>query len=158
MEEPPPALEPAGRESRDRLNLWDRRPHPAAPLSDRQTDSVLELKAAAENLPVPPEVRRRRGLGGGGAAPRRRARPQRGSHTAASGPSVRLLGGAVGRLRAGGARSGAGQPLPSRPSNLSGHRASSLTPRFVTARGAAFLVASCFDPHRFIGAVTAVSS
>uniref|UniRef100_A0A8C2U8J1 Conserved oligomeric Golgi complex subunit 3 n=1 Tax=Coturnix japonica TaxID=93934 RepID=A0A8C2U8J1_COTJA len=56
MEEPLPALEPAGRESRDRLSLWDRRPHPAAPLSDRQTDSVLELKAAAENLPVPPEL------------------------------------------------------------------------------------------------------
>ncbi|OXB79831.1 UNVERIFIED_CONTAM: hypothetical protein H355_000993 [Colinus virginianus] len=56
MEEPPPALEPAGREQRDRLSLWDRRPHPAAPLSDRQTDSVLELKAAAENLPVPPEL------------------------------------------------------------------------------------------------------
>uniref|UniRef100_A0A8D0FWQ7 Uncharacterized protein n=1 Tax=Strix occidentalis caurina TaxID=311401 RepID=A0A8D0FWQ7_STROC len=55
MAEPPPA-EPAGREVRDRLSLWDRRPQPAAPLSDRQTDSVLELKAAAENLPVPPEL------------------------------------------------------------------------------------------------------
>ncbi|KAK4831390.1 hypothetical protein QYF61_017521, partial [Mycteria americana] len=72
MAEPPPA-EPAGREVRDRLSLWDRRPQPAAPLSDRQTDSVLELKAAAENLPVPPEVRRQRCLGGregGGEAPR----------------------------------------------------------------------------------------
>ncbi|XP_063190763.1 conserved oligomeric Golgi complex subunit 3 isoform X2 [Chroicocephalus ridibundus] len=55
MAEPPPA-EAAGREVRDRLSLWDRRPLPAAPLSDRQTDSVLELKAAAENLPVPPEL------------------------------------------------------------------------------------------------------
>ncbi|KAM6418894.1 conserved oligomeric Golgi complex subunit 3 isoform 2-T2 [Pluvialis apricaria] len=55
MAEPPP-VEPAGREVRDRLSLWDRRPQPAAPLSDRQTDSVLEMKAAAENLPVPPEL------------------------------------------------------------------------------------------------------
>lgn len=55
----PPTPEPSGREVRDRLCLWDRRPQPAAPLSDRQTDSVLELKAAAENLPVPAEVRRR---------------------------------------------------------------------------------------------------
>uniref|UniRef100_A0A663FFP9 Component of oligomeric golgi complex 3 n=1 Tax=Aquila chrysaetos chrysaetos TaxID=223781 RepID=A0A663FFP9_AQUCH len=52
----PPASEPSGREVRDRLCLWDRRPRPAAPLSDRQTDSVLELKAAAENLPVPAEL------------------------------------------------------------------------------------------------------
>lgn len=61
MLEPPPAEPPpAGRDVRDRLSLWDRRPQPTAPLSDRQTDSVLELKAAAENLPVPAEVRRRR--------------------------------------------------------------------------------------------------
>lgn len=74
MAEPPPA-EPAGRELRDRLSLWDRRPQPAAPLSDRQTDSVLELKAAAENLPVPPEVRRRRcpGRREGGRAGERQA-------------------------------------------------------------------------------------
>ncbi|XP_053937399.1 conserved oligomeric Golgi complex subunit 3 isoform X2 [Cuculus canorus] len=52
MAEPP--APPA--ELRDRLSLWDRRQQPAAPLSDRQTDSVLELKAAAENLPVPPEL------------------------------------------------------------------------------------------------------
>ncbi|KAL2310860.1 hypothetical protein Nmel_002538 [Mimus melanotis] len=56
MLEPPPAEPPpAGRDVRDRLSLWDRRPQPTAPLSDRQTDSVLELKAAAENLPVPAE-------------------------------------------------------------------------------------------------------
>ncbi|KAM3678517.1 conserved oligomeric Golgi complex subunit 3 isoform 1-T1 [Ammospiza maritima maritima] len=57
MLEPPPAEPPpAGRDVRDRLSLWDRRPQPTAPLSDRQTDSVLELKAAAENLPVPAEL------------------------------------------------------------------------------------------------------
>uniref|UniRef100_A0A7N4P2M8 Conserved oligomeric Golgi complex subunit 3 n=1 Tax=Sarcophilus harrisii TaxID=9305 RepID=A0A7N4P2M8_SARHA len=44
------------RDTREKLALWDRRPHPAAPLTDRQTDSVLELKAAAENLPVPAEL------------------------------------------------------------------------------------------------------
>lgn len=54
MAEPPPEL--GDREIRDKLGLWDRRPRPTAPLTDRQTDSVLELKAAAENPPVPAEV------------------------------------------------------------------------------------------------------
>lgn len=53
------------RDSRERLALWDRRPDTTAPLTDRQVDSVLELKAAAENLPVPPEVRRPMGTGWG---------------------------------------------------------------------------------------------
>ncbi|KAI6078451.1 Component of oligomeric Golgi complex 3 [Aix galericulata] len=48
--------EPPGREPRDRLGLWDRRPQPRAPLSERQADSVLRLKAAAEALPLPPEL------------------------------------------------------------------------------------------------------
>ncbi|KAJ7426583.1 component of oligomeric golgi complex 3 [Willisornis vidua] len=56
LEPPPTEPPPAGKDVRDRLSLWDRRPQPTAPLSDRQTDSVLELKAAAENLPVPPEL------------------------------------------------------------------------------------------------------
>ncbi|KAM4701667.1 conserved oligomeric Golgi complex subunit 3 isoform 2-T2 [Discoglossus pictus] len=43
-------------EARERLAMWDRRPEPLAPLTDRQTDSVLEMKAAAENLPVPAEL------------------------------------------------------------------------------------------------------
>lgn len=50
-------------DARERLALWDRRPDTTAPLTDRQTDSVLELKAAAENLPVPAEVRCRAGAG-----------------------------------------------------------------------------------------------
>ncbi|XP_032646272.1 conserved oligomeric Golgi complex subunit 3 isoform X2 [Chelonoidis abingdonii] len=54
MAEPPPEL--GDREIRDKLGLWDRRPRPLAPLTDRQTDSVLELKAAAENPPVPAEL------------------------------------------------------------------------------------------------------
>uniref|UniRef100_A0A2R9AYJ3 Conserved oligomeric Golgi complex subunit 3 n=1 Tax=Pan paniscus TaxID=9597 RepID=A0A2R9AYJ3_PANPA len=46
----------AERDAREKLALWDRRPDTTAPLTDRQTDSVLELKAAAENLPVPAEL------------------------------------------------------------------------------------------------------
>lgn len=51
----------AERDAREKLSLWDRRPDSMAPLTDRQTDSVLELKAAVEDLPVPAEVRRGRG-------------------------------------------------------------------------------------------------
>ncbi|XP_027443890.2 conserved oligomeric Golgi complex subunit 3 isoform X2 [Zalophus californianus] len=51
---PPEAA--AERDARERLALWDRRPDTTAPLTDRQMDSVLELKAAAENLPVPAEL------------------------------------------------------------------------------------------------------
>lgn len=46
----------AERDAREKLSLWDWRPDSVAPLTDRQTDSVLELKAAVENLPVPAEV------------------------------------------------------------------------------------------------------
>ncbi|XP_064442163.1 conserved oligomeric Golgi complex subunit 3 isoform X2 [Mirounga angustirostris] len=51
---PPEAA--AERDAREKLALWDRRPDTTAPLTDRQMDSVLELKAAAENLPVPAEL------------------------------------------------------------------------------------------------------
>ncbi|KAB1267830.1 Conserved oligomeric Golgi complex subunit 3 [Camelus dromedarius] len=44
------------RDAREKLALWDRRPDTTAPLTDRQADSVLELKAAAEDLPVPAEL------------------------------------------------------------------------------------------------------
>ncbi|XP_066438087.1 conserved oligomeric Golgi complex subunit 3 isoform X3 [Eleutherodactylus coqui] len=43
-------------EARERLSLWDRRSEPLAPLTDRQTDSVLELKVAAEEIPIPAEL------------------------------------------------------------------------------------------------------
>nr|Q8CI04.3 RecName: Full=Conserved oligomeric Golgi complex subunit 3; Short=COG complex subunit 3; AltName: Full=Component of oligomeric Golgi complex 3 [Mus musculus]AAH38030.1 Cog3 protein [Mus musculus] len=46
----------AERDAREKLSLWDGRPDSMAPLTDRQTDSVLELKAAVENLPVPAEL------------------------------------------------------------------------------------------------------
>ncbi|XP_069061507.1 conserved oligomeric Golgi complex subunit 3 isoform X2 [Pleurodeles waltl] len=48
--------ESAEREARDRLSLWERRPEPRAPLTERQSDSVLELLSAAESLPVPSEL------------------------------------------------------------------------------------------------------
>uniref|UniRef100_A0A8D0L9C2 Conserved oligomeric Golgi complex subunit 3 n=1 Tax=Sphenodon punctatus TaxID=8508 RepID=A0A8D0L9C2_SPHPU len=41
----------------DRLGLWDRKPRPAAPLTERQSDSVLELREAVQSPPVPSEVR-----------------------------------------------------------------------------------------------------
>uniref|UniRef100_A0A8D0L9W8 Conserved oligomeric Golgi complex subunit 3 n=1 Tax=Sphenodon punctatus TaxID=8508 RepID=A0A8D0L9W8_SPHPU len=39
----------------DRLGLWDRKPRPAAPLTERQSDSVLELREAVQSPPVPSE-------------------------------------------------------------------------------------------------------
>ncbi|XP_021037737.1 conserved oligomeric Golgi complex subunit 3 [Mus caroli] len=51
---PPEAV--AERDAREKLSLWDGRPDSMAPLTDKQTDSVLELKAAVENLPVPAEL------------------------------------------------------------------------------------------------------
>ncbi|OWK00962.1 COG3 [Cervus elaphus hippelaphus] len=46
----------AERDAREKLALWDGRADTTAPLTDRQTDSVLALKAAAEALPVPAEL------------------------------------------------------------------------------------------------------
>ncbi|KAJ8785462.1 hypothetical protein J1605_007059 [Eschrichtius robustus] len=52
------------RDAREKLALWDGRLDTTAPLTDRQTDSVLELKAAAEDLPVPAEAPHFPGLSG----------------------------------------------------------------------------------------------
>uniref|UniRef100_A0A8C5CKW8 Conserved oligomeric Golgi complex subunit 3 n=1 Tax=Gadus morhua TaxID=8049 RepID=A0A8C5CKW8_GADMO len=41
---------------REKLSLWDRRGEPTAPLTDAQSDSVAEVRAAAEILPVPSEL------------------------------------------------------------------------------------------------------
>lgn len=46
----------AEKETREKLALWDRSSEPTAPLTDKQTDSVLEIRSAAETLPVPAEV------------------------------------------------------------------------------------------------------
>lgn len=44
--------------TREKLILWDRSTEPSAPLTDKQTDSVLELRSAAETLPIPSEASR----------------------------------------------------------------------------------------------------
>ncbi|GAA6103277.1 conserved oligomeric Golgi complex subunit 3, partial [Tachysurus ichikawai] len=43
------------KETREKLAVWDRSSEATAPLTDRQTDSVLEIRSAAETLPVPTE-------------------------------------------------------------------------------------------------------
>ncbi|KAI7808344.1 conserved oligomeric Golgi complex subunit 3 [Triplophysa rosa] len=44
------------KETREKLSHWDRRTEPMAPLTDKQTDSILEIRAAAEESPIPPEL------------------------------------------------------------------------------------------------------
>uniref|UniRef100_A0A672JQ52 Conserved oligomeric Golgi complex subunit 3 n=1 Tax=Salarias fasciatus TaxID=181472 RepID=A0A672JQ52_SALFA len=43
-------------ETREKLSLWDRRTDATAPLTEKQMDSVLEIRAAAETLSVPSEL------------------------------------------------------------------------------------------------------
>lgn len=50
-------LDLTDKETREKLSLWDRRTDASAPLTEKQMDSVLEIRAAAETLPVPSEVR-----------------------------------------------------------------------------------------------------
>ncbi|XP_026543001.1 conserved oligomeric Golgi complex subunit 3 [Notechis scutatus] len=40
----------------ERLSWWERPERPLAPLSERQRDSVLELRGASPGLPLPPEL------------------------------------------------------------------------------------------------------
>lgn len=49
-------LDLTDKETREKLSLWDRRTDAMAPLTEKQTDSVLEIRAAAETLPIPAEV------------------------------------------------------------------------------------------------------
>lgn len=51
-----PPLDPAEKDTWEKLTLWDRRVDALAPLTEKQMDSVLELRAAAETLSVPAEV------------------------------------------------------------------------------------------------------
>uniref|UniRef100_A0A3B3R7D3 Conserved oligomeric Golgi complex subunit 3 n=1 Tax=Paramormyrops kingsleyae TaxID=1676925 RepID=A0A3B3R7D3_9TELE len=44
------------KETREKLSLWDRRTDPMAPLTEKQTDSIMEIRAAAETLPIPSEL------------------------------------------------------------------------------------------------------
>lgn len=50
-------LDITDKEIRDKLSLWDRRTDAMAPLTEKQMDSVLEIRAAAETLSLPSEVR-----------------------------------------------------------------------------------------------------
>lgn len=49
---------PGPRMAAERLSWWERPERPLAPLSERQRDSVLELRGASPGLPLPPEVGR----------------------------------------------------------------------------------------------------
>ncbi|XP_056322065.1 conserved oligomeric Golgi complex subunit 3 [Danio aesculapii] len=49
-------LDLTDKDTREKLSLWDRRADPMAPLTDRQTDSILELRAAAEETLLPAEL------------------------------------------------------------------------------------------------------
>uniref|UniRef100_UPI00398EE2B3 conserved oligomeric Golgi complex subunit 3 n=1 Tax=Pristiophorus japonicus TaxID=55135 RepID=UPI00398EE2B3 len=42
--------------TREKLSLWERGPEPSAPLTDTQRHSVAELRAAADNTPLPAEL------------------------------------------------------------------------------------------------------
>uniref|UniRef100_A0A673XT87 Conserved oligomeric Golgi complex subunit 3 n=1 Tax=Salmo trutta TaxID=8032 RepID=A0A673XT87_SALTR len=44
------------KETREKLSQWDRRTDAMAPLTDKQTDSILDIRAAAETLPIPAEL------------------------------------------------------------------------------------------------------
>ncbi|CAL8322159.1 unnamed protein product [Merluccius merluccius] len=49
-------LDFADKDLREKLSLWDRRTDAMAPLTERQSDSVGEIRAAAETLPIPAEL------------------------------------------------------------------------------------------------------
>uniref|UniRef100_A0A3Q3S8G9 Conserved oligomeric Golgi complex subunit 3 n=1 Tax=Mastacembelus armatus TaxID=205130 RepID=A0A3Q3S8G9_9TELE len=44
------------KETREKLSLWDRRTDAMAPLTEKQMDSVLEIRTAAETLSLPSEL------------------------------------------------------------------------------------------------------
>uniref|UniRef100_A0A8C6NRI6 Conserved oligomeric Golgi complex subunit 3 n=1 Tax=Nothobranchius furzeri TaxID=105023 RepID=A0A8C6NRI6_NOTFU len=46
----------SGRETLEKLSLWDRRTDAMAPLTEKQMDSVLDIRTAAETLSVPSEL------------------------------------------------------------------------------------------------------
>uniref|UniRef100_A0A4W6CNE8 Conserved oligomeric Golgi complex subunit 3 n=1 Tax=Lates calcarifer TaxID=8187 RepID=A0A4W6CNE8_LATCA len=49
-------LDLTDKEIREKLSLWDRRTDAMAPLTEKQMDSVLDIRAAAETLSVPSEL------------------------------------------------------------------------------------------------------
>ncbi|XP_046902260.1 conserved oligomeric Golgi complex subunit 3 [Hypomesus transpacificus] len=52
----PSLLDLTDKETREKLSLWDRRSDAMAPLTEKQTDSILEIRTAAETLPIPAEL------------------------------------------------------------------------------------------------------
>ncbi|XP_067111221.1 conserved oligomeric Golgi complex subunit 3 [Osmerus mordax] len=52
----PSLLDLTDKETREKLSLWDRRTDAMAPLTEKQTDSILEIRTAAETLPIPAEL------------------------------------------------------------------------------------------------------
>ncbi|XP_061926523.1 conserved oligomeric Golgi complex subunit 3 isoform X1 [Entelurus aequoreus] len=50
------STEQSDKETREKLSQWDCRPDAMAPLTETQTDSVLEIRTAAEALAVPSEL------------------------------------------------------------------------------------------------------
>uniref|UniRef100_A0A1A8C3B5 Conserved oligomeric Golgi complex subunit 3 n=1 Tax=Nothobranchius kadleci TaxID=1051664 RepID=A0A1A8C3B5_NOTKA len=51
-----PLLDLTDKETLEKLSLWDRRTDAMAPLTEKQMDSVLEIRTAAETLSVPSEL------------------------------------------------------------------------------------------------------
>lgn len=51
-----PPLDPTEKDTWEKLTQWDRRVDALAPLTEKQMDSILELREAAETLGVPSEV------------------------------------------------------------------------------------------------------
>uniref|UniRef100_A0A3Q3JLG7 Conserved oligomeric Golgi complex subunit 3 n=1 Tax=Monopterus albus TaxID=43700 RepID=A0A3Q3JLG7_MONAL len=49
-------LDITDKDTREKLSLWDRRNDAIAPLTEKQMDSVLEIRAAAETLSLPSEL------------------------------------------------------------------------------------------------------
>ncbi|XP_038870815.1 conserved oligomeric Golgi complex subunit 3-like isoform X2 [Salvelinus namaycush] len=49
-------LDLTDKETREKLSQWDRRTDAMAPLTEKQTDSILDIRAAAETLPIPAEL------------------------------------------------------------------------------------------------------
>uniref|UniRef100_A0A3P9A7Z8 Conserved oligomeric Golgi complex subunit 3 n=1 Tax=Esox lucius TaxID=8010 RepID=A0A3P9A7Z8_ESOLU len=43
------------KEMREKLSQWDRRTDAMAPLTEKQSDSILDIRAAAETIPIPSE-------------------------------------------------------------------------------------------------------
>lgn len=85
-----PPLDLTEKDTWEKLTLWDRRVDALAPLTEKQMDSVLELRAAAEILSVPSEVR------SGSAASQWASRTLL---TCSVGVSVRLFGEKKSSLR-----------------------------------------------------------